>query len=157
VFVQWPGTVSEAGSADEKLKAVLRAIVCVCNGCQRGVTAADKIPNWNYHRECKRAYDALVRLSKKQNESEWWEETKGNPKKLKAAIKDYITNVGTGMGRGKNRNQSVWKIAHYKGRIKTRTEVENRSRGQMMWKEQYIRWAESVDGGFLSRSDAEQN
>jgi len=88
---------------------------------------------------------------------DWWEDTKSNPKKLKAALKSYISVVGVGMGRGKNKNQTVWKIAVYKERVISESKVETRERGEMMWKEQYFRWAESVDGGFLSRSQADHN
>ncbi len=53
-----------------------------CTACGKKGKVCDQVPGFCMHRTCKRAYDSLARQAKKQNETEWWEETKQNPKKL---------------------------------------------------------------------------
>ena len=147
----------DAAPKESKGKQEKPKMTFTCTGCGKPGCQDDQVPGFLYHRTCKRAYDSLARLAVKQSEETWWNETKSNPKRLQKALRDFTSAVPTGQGRGKNKNQSKWKIATYKESVRATTMVEKRDIGRMMWKEQYLRWAESVEGGFMSRTEAEMN
>ena len=127
-------------------------ITFLCEGCGKKKPLNEKVPGFQYDRDCKRARDALTKLAKKRNQQEWWDATKKCPKLLKAAIKQYMSQCPGGCGRGKSRG--FWSIATYKEKMQSESAVETRGQGQMMWKEQWVQWAGSVDGGFKTRAKA---
>jgi hypothetical protein len=127
-------------------------ITFLCEGCGKKKPLDEKVPGFQYDRDCKRARDALGKLARKQNQQEWWDATKKCPKQLKAVIKQYMSQCPGGCGRGKSRG--FWSIATYKEKMQSESAVETRGQGQMMWKEQWVQWAGSVDGGFKTRAKA---
>ena len=126
-----------------------------CTLCHRNQPIACRVPGHHWDRECKRAYDALRRLAVKQKEMGWWEALRSDPKQMKKALFDYMKQCPSGTGRGKLRAQKPYKITELKERLTSRTTLERQDIGQMMWEEQYYRWAESVEGGLQSRDTAQ--
>lgn len=126
-----------------------------CKGCLKRRPAETQVPGLQWERSCKRAYDSIARLVKKQGKEEWWSETKAVPKKLSAAIADYLRHCpDVNVGRGKSRG--VWSIATYMETVKSVSMVERRDRGRFMWEEEYYEFAASVAGGMLRRDEAKE-
>ena len=127
-------------------------ITFLCEGCGKKKPLNDKVPGFQYDRDCKRARDALAKLAKKQNQQEWWDVTKKCPKLSRTPINQYMSQCPGGCGRGMSRG--YWSIATYKEKMQSESAVETRGQGQMMWKEQWVQWAGSVDGGYKTRAKA---
>lgn len=125
----------------------------LCGLCMKETDVAERVLGFSWGRTCKRSYDSLSRMSKRQGEESWWEECKANPKKMKMAILDYCKMFLGGCGRGGVRGKA-FKIAEYREKVKTSTEVQRRSIGKMMWEEEWIDYARSVAGGGYKREEA---
>ena len=110
-------------------------------------------------RWAKRAYDSLYALSGKQGERAWWLETKDQPKQLSQAIATHDRCCPSGQGRGTKRAKQGegFNMVELKEYLKVERSETFLQRGRMMWKEQYILWAGTVDGNMLPRRTAECN
>jgi hypothetical protein len=124
-----------------------------CKGCLKKRPVSEQVPGFQYDRGCMRAYHAIGRLVAKQGEAEWWSDTKACPKKLAAAVQDYLKQCPEQIGRGKTRGE--WKVSIYKETITSETAVERRAEGLFMWKDEYLEWAGTSAGGRLRRDQAE--
>lgn len=127
-------------------------ITFICAGCGKRKGLDERVPGFQYDRACKRAYDSLFKLAKKQGQIEWWNATKSDCRLLKRAIREYNAQCPGGVGRGRVRG--TWSIAVYQEALRSESSVETRGQGQMMWKEEWVMWAASVAGGFKSRARA---
>lgn len=118
-----------------------------------------KVPSYNVCRSAKKAYDALKRLSVKQNEQEWFRALCDDPKKLTKSIVVYEKSCPGDQGRGNPRSRTedgaAYKVAELKEFIEAESGVEFIGLGVMMWKEQYLIWAASVEAGYIPRGEAE--
>jgi hypothetical protein len=124
-----------------------------CKGCLKKRLVTEQVPGFQYDRICMRAYHALSRLVCKQGEAEWWSDTKACPKKLAAAVQDYLKQCPDQVGRGKPRGE--WKISIYKESVSSETAVERRTEATFMWKEQYLDWTATSAWGRLRRDQGE--
>ena len=115
----------------------------------------EKIPGFMSCRTGKRTYDALEKLARKQGELAWWSEQKKEDKKLHACVRKYRDLCPDNVGRGRKRNSDGLKMSEMFESITNTTGLEKRAHGVMMWKEQYLMWAGSVEAGYIPRPTAE--
>ena len=125
----------------------------LCKYDNRWHPLEERVPGFQCCRPTKRAYDSLARLAEKQKEHAWWSEVKSNEKRLRSVIAAYMKQSPDGVGRGKKK--SSFKIAEYRETIEASTSVQKRVAGKMMWKEEWIVFAGSVQGGYKQRPVAE--
>jgi len=122
--------------------------------CKKRRLLTVKVPGFNWERLCKLAYESITRLSVKQGEQAWWEEVKLDSRLLSLTITEYTNKTGASVGRGKKRGAG-FSVAQLRERLIASSGVEHRNHGIMMWKEQYVIFAGSVEGGFKTRTEAE--
>eukprot|EP00971_Amphidinium_carterae_P003331 65764-Amphidinium_carterae.1 len=84
-----------------------------CKGCFISMKKEEMYPSTNLCKPCKKAYDGLSKLSRKQGREEWWARTRSQPKDLKKVLAKF-KNVcpDLNVGRGKKRAATV-SIARY--------------------------------------------
>lgn len=132
------------------------SMLFTCMLCNKKFPVCERVPGHHWDRECKRAYDSLRRHCVRQNELEWFNSIKDNPKVIKKAVLDFMKQNPSGVGRGKRRAPG-YKVCELKERLTTKTSLERRDQGKLMWEDEYIQWAESVEGGKLPRWEAHAN
>jgi hypothetical protein len=128
-----------------------------CKNCMRWESVLDRVPSYQVCRISKRAYDGLKRVCIKQGEMDFFNDLITKPKDLKLALGKYSKLCPGGQGRGTVRAKSGeggFKLAELKEELIASTSVTHIGRGQMMWKEQYIIFAATAEGFFLTRPQA---
>ena len=157
------GAQSAAATADgeppEKKKKDKKGEQFFCKYSLKWQPIEDKVPSYQVCRWAKRAYDSLYALAGKQGEKAWWIEAKEQPKKLAQAITKYDRCCPAGGGRGTKRAKQGegFKMVELKEFMKAERSEKFSQRGRMMWKEQYISWAATVDGNMIPRHLGEGN
>ena len=98
--------------------------------------------------------DSLTRLAAAQGEKEWWQETRSNPKLLKAALKSYHEEAPAMPTESKTKRPK-WNILQYKETLTAASKVQFAERGKMMTRKRYLWWAQTPEGGKLTEQEAE--
>ena len=102
---------STAGNAGGKRQG--RPGQLYCSGCQKQFDQDAMYPSTAMCRPCKKAYDAIYKLARKQKKLKWWRRVRSCPQKKKqvfAKFKKVCSDLF--VGRGKNRS-TQFSIAHY--------------------------------------------
>ena len=147
-----PATAGAGRAKATPAKHGVMALMFCCQICWKQTEMTENVPGFNWDRSCKRGYDALARLAKKQGELEWWAEVKGVPKKLKQLVQDFnkmLPSLGLGKARAKG-----FKMAEYKEYLRSTTEIQRRTMGKMMWIEEWVEYGTSTAGGTYSHDEA---
>eukprot|EP00971_Amphidinium_carterae_P349687 6491155-Amphidinium_carterae.1 len=110
-----------------------------CRGCPKMFLQHEMYPGGNMCRPCKKAYDCLHRLARRDGGKvqTWWESTRDNAKELKRCIRKFKTSCpDLGIGRGKSRVKS-FSLIEYIEAVKFRKSNERRNRGEYLTEIQF--------------------
>ena len=153
------GTGKGKGKAKGKAKAKGQTrkqgeVTFKCRGCDKNKDESHFHSGSVYCVPCRSMMDSLTRLAAAQGEKEWWQETRNNPKLLKAALKSYHEEAPA-MPTGSKTKRPKWNILQYKDTLTAASKVQFAERGNMMTRKRYLWWAQTPEGGKLTEQEAE--
>ena len=132
-----------------------------CKYSLKTYPVSEQAPSYQAARWAKQAVDAIRRLAMKQGEKDYWAQLNENPKTMCQAIHKYskccLAMVGRGGKRSKHEDGTIFKIVELREYIKASSSTVVAHRGRLMWEEQCIAWAGTLDGNMLPRSVAQEN
>ncbi len=102
---------------------------------------------------CKRALDCIAKQARKEDKMSWLSDVRNDPTKVKAMLDSYRARFPLGMP---SKKSSAFKLLEYMESLRTFTSGEVKRSSKMMWKGEFMEFAQSVEGGKVSEDDAEQ-
>ena len=131
----------------------------MCRGCH-GTFDSDKLSTASvFCLDCKRALDRIYGIAKAQGKSAqtWLSATREDAEGVFHTLRNYYSKTGRPMpGEKKKRGGDKWDVLEYMEVCRASTGTLTESVGKMMWKRQYLEFAESTAGGKLSTQQAER-
>ena len=130
-----------------------------CRGCLKKfdadscTTATDFCPDF-----CKRACDRLRDVARTEGAASvaWLATQLQSTVTAVPLITAYYDKVGRpSAGARKQRGGPRFSLVEYKETIKASSYIDVYSQGRMMWKRQYVEWAQTLDGGKKTEKHAE--
>ena len=123
-----------------------------CRGCPLFYERSQFYPDTNFDFECKRVYDQVAKLSVRQGVQDWWNSVKIDEKELQVVLRKYKKRK---LEQDPNAHEKALNLTQCFQINRVRDEDELVQRGRLMWKEEYIQWAGTLEGGQMPRHVAE--
>eukprot|EP00971_Amphidinium_carterae_P349540 6491068-Amphidinium_carterae.1 len=134
---------AKTGKKDTKKEQTKGSIPC--RGCPKMFLQHDMYPGGNMCRPCKKAYDCLHRLARRDGGKvqTWWLATRDSEKDLRRVIRKFKSSCpDLGIGRGKSRVKS-FSVAEYIESVRVLQAKERRHRGEYVTDVQFKEFAMS--------------
>ena len=125
-----------------------------CMGCKQPFLPDAMSTGGNFCLSCKRALNRLYKIASWEGDKavQYLKETRANPQAVQALLKHYLAK--TGQPAPGKRVKATFSLLTYQESVETATGVEARGRGRLMWRRQYLAFAQSIDGGLKTEEDA---
>ena len=126
---------------------------CKCDICLKMFAPSAMAMNSPYCHDHKRALDRISKMSKQQNQQEWWQALRGH--KEKNRLRKVVLHFCDKCPAGASGKRNPYSLATLRTWYETKVAVAVIARGTMMNWERYEAWAKTPEGGGLTRSEAE--
>ena len=107
--------------------------------------------NSAYCRCCKQAVDNLAKQAARQNQHEYWKETRKDEQELKKLVTRYLDTCPKGADKSKRGN---FCLASYREVYAASSSSGAKARGRMMWEGYFVEFAQKPKGGSHTEEEA---
>ncbi len=123
-----------------------------CRGCPLFCERSQFYPDTNFDFECKRLNDQVATFPVRQGVQDLWISVKTDEKELEVVLRKYKKRK---LEQDPNAHEKALNLTQCFQINRVRDEDELVQRGRLMWKEEYIQWAGTLEGGQMPRHVAE--
>ena len=130
-----------------------------CRGCDKVFEEASYPLNSVFCADDKRALDVIARRARVQGEEakKYYRESREDPAKAKQMLALYWQSVGgRDVDQRNKRKSGQFCMLRCMETMKASTEVKHVNRHKAMWKSQFLRWAQTDEGGRLDDAAAQR-
>ena len=151
-----PGSGKESSAKSKGGKGKGKVGMKKCRGCDKMFDEANFPLNSAFCSADKRALDVIARRAEKQGEEAkaYYKECREDPAQVKQMLQLCWNSVGKDNDNNKKKKSGQFCVLRCKETMKAKNTVEHTKRKQAMWKEMYVKWCATDEGGRLDTAAA---
>ena len=153
-----PGSGKESSAKGKGGKGKGKAGFKKCRGCDKVFEEANFPLNSAFCAADKRALDVVARRADKQGEEarKYYKECREDPVKIKEMLQVCWNVVGKDNDNNKKKKSGQFCVLRCMETMKASNAVKHTNRKQAMWKDQFLTWAASDEGGRMDSASAQR-